>query len=223
MSKKTGEQNVLNLLTSLKRSEGNYPSDMIQARRDAFTKQAAAMAVLARAGLKSTTTTGSGQAAAASSTASSTSTIVGASIGKILETALVVAIVAEAGAVGYIYRDKIADFINSKLNPKVETVASPPPSVYTPITEDFSTETPDGTETDTPAPFVTPDINNNIGGQTPIVSTPVPNNNTGATQVASTPAPTDDNPGLHIGQTKQPSNEPKPSKELKNNDSNKKD
>jgi len=222
MSKKTGEQDVLNLLTSLKRSEGNYPSDLIQARRDSFTKQAAAMAVLARAGLKSTTTTGSGQAVA-SSTASSTSTIVGTSIGKILETALVVAIVAEAGAVGYIYRNKIADFINSKLNPKVETVASPPPSVDSQITEEFSTETPDGTETDTPVPFVTPDINNNIGEQTPIVSTPAPNNNTGATQVASTPAPTDDTPGLHLGQTKQPTNEPNPNKEPNNNGNTKKD
>lgn len=202
MPKKNSEQDVLNILTRLKGSEGNYPSDMIQSRRDSFAKQAAAMAVLARAGLKSTTTTGSGQAAATSSTASTTNTIIGASMGKLLETALVVAIAAEAGVAGYIYRDKIADFFNSILNPKVEVAPSPLPSNILP-TEEFSTETPEGiaAETETPIPSVTvlPTIENNGNNTT--------NNNSGATPVVSTPAPTDDTPGLHLGQTKQPSSE----------------
>ena len=128
-------------------------------------------------------------------------------MGKLLETALVVAIVAEAGVAGYIYRDKIADFINSRLNPKVETVASPISNNS--IIEEPSTETPEGTatETETPVPSFTalPENNNNSNGQTPIQPA-------GA---VSTPAPTDDKPGLHLGQTKQPTSEP--NSDTKNN------
>ena len=204
MRKKVSEQDVFDLLKEMKNSESNYPSELIQSRRDVFAKQAAAMAVLVRAGLHEATKTAGGQTATASGTASAaTSASVGASLGTILETVLVAAIVVEAGAAAYIYRDKIADFINSKINPTVEVVASPP-GVLSPdsLTEDvassetsIATETVTGTETPVPSvtlPPVVNDSNNNVTA--------------GAPQVISTPEPTQ--PGLHLGQTKQPTDAP---------------
>lgn len=204
MSKKASEQDVLDLLRDLKNSEGNYPSELIHSRRETFVKQAAAMAVLVRAGLHEATKTAAGQAETASGGASTaTGASVGTSLGTILETVLVAAIVVEVGVVGYVYRDKIADFINSKINPTIEVVASPPgdssPNI---LTEDINaTETPIATETmtdtETPVPSVT---------LLPVVDDPSNNGTSGATQVVSTPEPT--KPGLHLGQTKQPTKEP---------------
>jgi len=192
MKNKASEQDVINLLSGLKNRESGYPSDMISSRRDSFVKQAAAMAVLARAGLNSTTTTStaSGQAGTASATGASNAGV-GLSIGKVLETILVAAIVVEAGAAAYIYRDKIADFINSKINPTVEVVASPPGGVVITTGDNASTPTAafTATATGTPIPSITlPPVVNTIDINNP--------------QVNATPEPT--KPGLRLGQTKQP-------------------
>ena len=202
MRRKASEQDVLDILKDIKASENKYPSELLNARRDSFAKQAAAMAVLVRAGLHEATKTAGGQAVTTSGTASTaTSASVGTSLGTILETVLVAAIVVEVGVAGYVYRDKIADFINSKINPTIEVVASPPgDSSPNSLNEDIAaTETPIATETETPIPSVT---------LLPVVDDPG-NNNTGeatAVQVVSTPEPT--KPGLHLGQTKQPTKEP---------------
>ena len=124
----------------------------------------------------------------------------------LLETLLVIAIVAEAGVATYVYREKIAEFFSSTFGPKVEQVSNPinnSPEVAV-SEEPTESETPEGTVTVTetllPPGYTQPaQANDN-------------NNGSGNTQVASTPNPTDDN-GLHLGQTKQPSKEPKQDKD----------
>jgi len=206
MSSKINDKDVLQLLANLKNTQSAYPEDMIKSRRDDFTKQAAALAVLMKAGGSTATATGSGQAVSttAATSSSAASGIGGASLGTILETALVVAIVAEAGIATYVYREKIAEFINSTFGPKVEQVANPPdnspeaiPSIES--VTGIPTESPTATVTESPLPpSFTPSVkaensNNNGGG--------------GDIQVTSTPDPNQDN-GLHLGQTKQPTKQP---------------
>lgn len=213
MKNKVSDQDVLKLLTNLKNTENIYPSDIKKSRRDTYIKQAAAMAVLAGAG-------GNG-AATAETNPSTVSDTMGSSMftGKFLEIALVVALVVEAGVAAYIYRDEIADFINSTISPKVETVASPPAgsSPYISASEQASTETtPQGTAivtaTETAVPSVTllpaagnTDAESNIGQDVQVESTPNPN----------------DNPGLHLGQTKQPTTDPSEDKKNDNNSNDK--
>ena len=209
MKNRISEKDVLQLLTSLKNSDNSYPKDMIESRRSNFAKQAAAMAVLMEAGVSGANSTSAGQSASTASTASSGSSaagIGGASMGKILETALVIAIIAEAGVAAYIYREKIAEFFNSIFNPQAEQVANPPnnsPDLNSnsqPGTE-FSTETPVVTVSETPIP----------PGYTPAVQADDSDN--GDSQVSSTPAPTNDDNGLHLGQTKQPTKQPNKNKD----------
>lgn len=221
MKDKLSDQDVLNLLTSLKKSESNYPPDMIQSRRDMFLKRAATMAVLAVDGGSSAIRTKNGQ------TTSSSAAGGGFSVGTLLETALVVALVIEAGVVAYVYREKIADFVNSTLSPNVEIVASPPGSSSSeiPAIEETSTENPVGTATvtvivtETPAPAgtVLPAADNNF-----VDNNNDNSNNGGNAQITSTPNP-NDNPGLHLGQTKQPTNDPNTDKKNDNNDPKDKD
>lgn len=214
MKSKIGEKDVLQLLTSIKNSENYYPNDLIASRRDTFTKQAAAMAVLMKAGINGANATGTGQAVSTASTASSGATagIGGVSMGTLLETLLVVAIVAEAGVATYVYREKIAEFFNSTFGPKVEQVSNPVNNSSDTIANNgtATAETLDGTvtvtETALPPGFTPPvqaDNNNNNSGDA------------GSAQVTSTPDPGN---GLHLGQTKQPSKEPK-----KNDSNNPKD
>jgi len=207
MNGKIKDKDVLQLLTTLKSSQNNYPQDMIESRRDSFTKQAAAMAILVKAGVNGTNATGTGLAEATESTTSSgaATASAGASIGTILETVLVIAIVIETGVAAYAYREKIAEFINSTFGPKVEQVANPlenPSSNFIAsdeITADIPEETPNGTPTITVTPLPP--------GYTPPVQADNNNNNgssdSGNTQVASTPDP-NDKPGNRYGNTPKP-------------------
>ena len=211
MKSKISDKDILQVLTGIKNSETTYPQSMIESRRDAFMKQAAAMAVLVKAGVNGANATGTGQAAATGSTTLSSAATAGAgaSISTILETVLVVAIVIETGVAAYAYREKIAEFINSIFGPKVEQVANPPDNSSSDLiistnigtTSETPSETPTVTETPPPPGFTPPaqaDNNENNNGS----------GTTENTQVASTPDPNDDN-GLHLGQTKQPTNQPK--------------
>ena len=209
MKSKIGDKEVLQLLTKIKMSDSHYPQDMIESRRDMFTKQAAAMAVLMKAGLNGTNGTGASQTAtSATTTSSSTATgIGGMSAGKLLETLLVIAIVAEAGVATYVYREKITEFFSSTFGPKVEQVSNPENNSSDTIanneisiTETVSSETPEGTATATETPLPP--------GYTPSAAQADNNgNDAGNPQVEATPEPDNGN-GLHLGQTKQPSKEP---------------
>lgn len=197
MKQQFSDTDVVKLLANLKDAGNGYPADMIRSRRDAYIKQAAAMSVLVN-------TAGDGTMGGTNGGASAGS----ASLGTLLEIALVTMIVVEAGAAAYVYRDQIADFFNSTLAPKVEVVSSPPggfPSEI-PASEKTSTMTPVATATftvtvtGTPAPIVTssPAAENNDAGITDGADS-------ADVQTASTPNPKDkDNSGLHLGQTKQP-------------------
>lgn len=208
MKSKVSEKDVLQLFTSLKSVENGYPQDLIESRRDNFTKQAAAMAVLMKVGGNGAPSTG--QAAASTATNSTAAVGGGISISTLLETVLVVALVAEAGAAAYIYRDKIAEFMNSTFGPKVEQTTNPnnnpsPDFVTTGEATAQFTETPEATVT--------------VTGTGIVIDTPLPselinstsqnNDQNGDPQAASTPVPTDGGNGLHLGQTKQPTKEPK--------------
>jgi hypothetical protein len=214
MKNKIGDKDVLKLLTSLKNSETQYPKDLVESRRDAFTKQAAAMAVLVKAGIHGNGT-GASQTASTTTSSGATAGIGGVSMGKLLETLLVIAIVAEAGVATYVYREKIAEFFSSTFGPKVEQVSSPvnnSPEIA--VSEDpTASETPEETVTVTETPLPP-------GYTQPAQANDNNNNGSGNTQAESTPDPTDDN-GLHLGQTKQPSKEPKQNESNDSKDNNK--
>jgi len=213
MKSKVSEKDVLQLFTGLKGMENGYPQDLIESRRDNFIKQAAAMAVLMNAGGNGASSTGQ---AAASTTTNSTAIVGGGmSMGTLLETVLVVAIVVETGIATYVYRDRIAEFFNSTFGPKVEQTIIPNNSSAPDL---GATDEPTAQFTETPEATVT------VTGTSLVINTPVPsglinstsqnNDQNGDVQTVSTPAPTDSGNGLHLGQTKQPT------KETKNNNSN---
>jgi len=213
MKNEVSDQDVLNLLSNLKNTERNYPANMIKARRDMYVKQAATMVALAGAGGNGGTNAGTVKTTVAGSTTGG-----GLATGKFLEIALVIALVVEAGIAAYIYRDKIADIINSTFSPNIETVASPPSensSSEIIASEETPREATEGTSTapvsETPAPSATliPVIGDNNAGS----------NDGQNIQVESTPDP-NDNSGLHLGQTKQPTEDS--SKDKNNSNSNSK-
>jgi len=217
MKNKIGDKDVLQLLTSLKNSETQYPKDLVESRRDAFTKQAAAMAVLVKAGIHGNGTGASQTASTASTTTSSGATagIGGVSMGKLLETLLVIAIVAEAGVATYVYREKIAEFFSSTFGPKVEQASNPVNNLpdITVSDEPTASETPEETVTVTETPLPP-------GYTQPAQANDNNDNGSGNTQAESTPDPTNGN-GLHLGQTKQPSKEPKQNDSNDSKDNNK--
>jgi len=214
MEGKVSDKDVLRLLSSLKNAHGDYPQDMIESRREAFAKQAAAMLVLMNSSGSGVAASGAGQSAstAATATGSSAAGAGGVSMGTILETALIVAIVAEAGIATYVYREKIAELFQSGVKPKVEQVSNPPDpsSINEPSMDDLDespfisiTETPYPTVTFTPVPDISEDTQPDAtaGGSSE------------TTLATSTPDPDDDN-GLHLGQTKQPTKQPDNKKDM---------
>lgn len=218
MKNKVSDQDVLNLLTGLKNAEGSYPSDMARSRRDMYIKQAAAMAVLGSGGGNGAVSTRNGQTTLASAAGS------GLSLGKVLEIALVVALAVEAAVAAYIYRDEIAEFINSTLSPKVEEIASP-----TAASPSSNVQTGIEPSTNVPAGIVPVTVTGTSTPLSPLL--PVPGSTNGVStggsgvqvQVTSTPAPTKDDPGLHLGQTKQPTQAPGTDNKKNDNNSNNKD
>src|SRR5512138_3448467 len=112
------DNEVIHLLKKLKDSNGAYPPEMLAMRRQGYIKQVAEVSAGAglAVALRNIAKGGKGAAGASSSTA-----------GTIVEALLVVALVAEAGAVTYFYRDKVAEYFRSVTgSPKVEEIASPP-------------------------------------------------------------------------------------------------
>ncbi len=111
------DNEVIHLLKKLKDSNGAYPSEMLALRRQGYIKQVAQIGAGAGLafGLRNIARGGQG-AAGLSSTA-----------GTFVEALLVVALVAEAGAVTFFYRSKLAEFFRSVTNsPHVQEVSGPP-------------------------------------------------------------------------------------------------
>jgi hypothetical protein len=218
MKKGFSEQEVLELLDHLKSAGNEYPSDMIRSRREVFIKQALAMATL----------TGPGGENGGSSAGSLSSGLESFTLGRFFEIALVLALAAGAGVTAYIYRDTIADFVNSTLLPKTEvTAVSPQDSSSEPAVIPVT-----GEEDASESPNLVPTLTSPPNAATPVTvvsSTPEPShasqdsveetvmaedahvegsdleslNAESVVEVQSTPVP-NDNSGLHIGQTPKP-------------------
>lgn len=148
------DSELFQLLKKLKDTNGTYPPALLSARRQGYLKQVAQIgsgAGLAVA-LKETVKHGKGVATSAPTA------------GTLLEGLLVVAIVIEAGAAAYFYRDKLTDIFHSITgSPRVEEVANPP-VLSSPIANfEFTsspivTTTETITVTETATPFGTPTL-----------------------------------------------------------------
>ena len=184
----TQDQEVIKLLKQLKKADGEYPQDLLVARRQRYQVRMAqiGLGIGTNIGIKDHRTSGPPSAA-----------------GTLLETILVVAILAEASAVGYFYRDKVTNFLQKITSPSaVEKV----PTLSAPTILEIQGMTPSPFLTST---VISPSLTQSVS------STPVPsfieNNDTAATQANSTPDPNGNN-GNHYGQT------PKPERTKENND-----
>ena len=190
------DKEIVRLLTKLKDTDGKYPPDLLAARRQGYLKQMGqiGLGIGVGAGIKNAVKSGK-----APVLSSATSTV--------LESALVVAIIAESGTVAYFYRDKLADIFRTIAKDAGVQEVTPPP---------VNTEL--GIQGVTPSPAVTatlPSVTLSVSPTgTELTSTPVPgvveDNNT--INADSTPGPNGNN-GNHYGQTPKPQR----TKEPKNN------
>jgi hypothetical protein len=180
------DNEVIHLLKKLKDSNGAYPPEMLALRRQGYIKQVTEVSA------------GAGLAVALRNIAKGGKGTAGTSsiAGTVVEALLVVALIAEAGAVTYFYRDKVAEYFRSITgSPRVEEVASPP-VISSPIAEMQITPSPvitiTGTETLTLTP-VTP-----VGTPSAVLAagTSVPNGESGVdVSSASTAGPSGGNTG----------------------------
>ena len=164
---------IIKLLTQLKSSNGAYPPELLAARKARYLQQVAQVGVAAGSGMgiKQILKGGSGSG-------------ISPLAGTLLETVLVVAIVAEAGVLGYFYKDKLAELLNLVLGkPNVEQTAIPPVDNSSPILQAESTASPAATETPlgTPSPVIVingtvvvpSEVHNPVGPVNPAVNTVV--------------------------------------------------
>src|SRR5215211_675780 len=130
---------VVKLLMKLKSGNGAYPPELLAARKARYLQQVVQVGIAAGTGMgiKEILKGGKGPG-------------IPPTVGTLLEAILVVAIVAEAGSLGYFYKDKLAELLNISLGePKVEQ-SSNPPAVTSPMPQLQSTPSPIVTETQMP-------------------------------------------------------------------------
>src|SRR5262245_16054103 len=182
----TQDKEIVRLLTKLKEADGKYPPDLLTTRRQKYLRQMGEVGLGIGAGLKIKNALSSAKVPTLSVATS-----------KVLESALVVAIVAETGTVAYFYRDKLVDLFQTITKEVVQEVTPPPahvdneiqgvgpsPAVISTLPSTTLSVSPTGTElTGTPIPGVVED-NNTIDAD----STPVPNGNNG-NHYGQTPKP----------------------------------
>ncbi len=207
------DNEVIHLLKKLKDSNGAYPPEMLTLRRQGYIRQVAEVSAGAGlAGALRNISKGGKGTAGASSTA-----------GTVVEALLVVALIAEAGAVTYFYRDKVAEYFRSiTRSPKVEEVASPP-AISSPFAEMQVTPSPviTVTITGTGTLTLTPDTPSGTPSTVLAAGTTLPEGETGVdagpastgipgstgSNTGGTPVPTsvasdpNGNNGNHYGQT----------------------
>jgi hypothetical protein len=182
----TNDYDVINLLVKLKSAETQYPSDLFAARRQSYVQRVAeiGLGLGLASGFKATSKAG------ASGTARTT-------IGGLLETVLVVAIVTEAGAAAYIYRDQIADVIQTYISSTPVSEGTPPPVNASPLPGSMATElvllteTPEATLTGTgttTGTFLPTVVGENLEVNDQAISTPDLKGNNG-NQYGLTPKP----------------------------------
>jgi hypothetical protein len=179
------EQKIIDLLTTLKHTEGEYPRKLLASRRQVYLRQIASIG--AGLGVEAGTKT---IAKAASSKGGALFHFPILPASSIVETILVIAIVAQASIVAYNYRSRIAEFFQS--------FSSPPTTVPVTGIESSQSETPTVADTPTVLPSSSPTITVTVGS----TSTSIDNKDKDIP--TATPKPKDDN-GNHFGQTPKPS------------------
>ena len=114
------DQEIIRLLNKLKDAEGEYPKHMLVARRGHFLKRIGevGLGIPAKAEIQD-----AAKDVKASHISPTTSALV--------ETALVVAIIAEATTVAYFYRDRLADFFRRAVRDQRVQEVTPPPVIPT--------------------------------------------------------------------------------------------
>lgn len=222
------DQEIVGLLTKLKNVEGQYPEHMFVARRQMYLRRMAeiSMGIPAEAGIK---TASKGSTPPPVTPATST----------LLESALLLAILVEASAVAYFYRDQLSDFFETITNePRVQEISPLPvvatsaeiqgvtPSPASTATSPSATLAPSASPTrlpatlpSTPVPGLAEDNDGEGTSNTTTTGETTTNNSntdtdTGSNQGGSTPAPNtndNDNQGNHYGQT------PKPERTIESN------
>ena len=180
---------VLQLLKKLKEANGAYPDDLLAVRRIGYLKQVTAVSG------------GAGVAVALKNTAKSgTASGLPPAAGMLLEGLLVVAIVAEASAVTYFYRNKLTEFFQNFSNrPKVEQ-GSNPPVFSSPIPDFELTNSPVATGTMVVTQTATPESTPSLLAAQPTEQGSGGSGTGTGGQAVSTPVPNDNN-GNHYGQT----------------------
>lgn len=203
------DKEIVRLITKLKDADGKYPAELLASRRQRYLKQMGQIGLGMRLGVKNVSK--SGKAPALSSTTST-----------VLESALLVAIVAETGTVAYFYRDKLAEiFQDITKESRVQQVnPSPVPTEQAEQTIQGVTPAPAMISTH-PSPTISASSTAIEVSNTPIPGVVEQNNTISA---SSTPAPNvnsanhgnNGNNGNHYGQTPKPQR----TKEPKNNNNN---
>jgi len=202
------DYDVVNLLTKLKNSHGAYPPDLLTLRRQNYLRRVTEIGLGfgVAEGLK-TTVKSSEQAGGFSSVTA----------GGLIEAALVVAIVAEAGAAAYIYRDRIAEIIQPKTSQtQIVEITSVPKTEFVPKLPNVVLEDPEeasATASETETPSGTP--------AAPTSAANTSQDNQG-NQSVGTPDPKGNN-GNHYGQTQRPDRTEKPGGGNDNNNGNGRD
>jgi hypothetical protein len=201
------DQEIIRLLTKIKEAEGAYPEHMLVARRRSYLKR---MVEISLGIPPEPVIDKAAKEVKPSQISPATSTLV--------ETALVVAIIAEASTVAYFYRERLADFFHKTVvepneqdtPPSVlptllglqEITPSPATTATLPSATIWSPPTPTRiwvTPSWTPIPGVVDNNGNNsttTGEPGLLNSTPVPNN--------SNNSGNNGNNGNHYGQTPKP-------------------
>ena len=200
------DDEIIKLLTKLKNANEGYPLDMMETRRQGYLKHMAEMGLKAGTGAGIQQTVKNGTAAS-----------VPLATSRLLEVALVVAIVAEASVVAYLYRDKLADVFQSvSTTLQVQEVTAPPEIISViPSLETTGVPTWTATPTNTSTPsLVTSNTSTGAVDNGNNSAATEEDNDTTGNHVNSTPDPRGNN-GNHYGQT------PKPElTRSRNNDSN---
>jgi hypothetical protein len=193
------DQEVIRLLARLKEADSEYPQELLATRRLRYLRRMGEIEL------------GIGNRVEASQVTESITPQAPPTVSSaLLETVLVVAILAEAGAVAYLNRGKLADLLQTITSqPEVQEIISPPetvtsaapgivsqspvatPTVLSPTISSSPTEVI-VTHTGTPSPeslaVTLTVVGPNSGEPTRVDSTPVPNGNNG-NHYGQTPRP----------------------------------
>ncbi len=197
------DKEIVRLLTKLKESDGSYPPDLLATRREGYLRQMGEIGLVLAAG--------KGIKNAVQSTKPP---VVSSATSTVLESALFVAIAAEAGTVAYFYRDKVADFFK-KITQETKVQEISPSLVPTDVAVQGVSPSPAVAAT-LPSTSLAINPTEIKSSNTPVPDVAEQNN---ALRVETTPSPKDqNNNGNHYGQTPKPER----TKEPKGNDNDKK-